>query len=160
MPIQTSPLIEVKRTARKGRGVFAIQFIPAGTEIERVPVIVIPDSEIEIRPGNTLQDYIYEWGRGTVAIALGCGSIYNHSFSPNARYDDKGRLTKVFTALRDIRPGEEITINYNGDEDDLTPVSFDVAEDEETLEFELVDASLFPGPEKQASESVPEKRNA
>ena len=35
----------------------------------------------------------------------------------NARYDDAGRQTKEYRALRDIQPGEEITINYNGAED-------------------------------------------
>jgi len=46
-----------------------------------------------------------------VALALGYRSLYNHSFRPNARYDDVGPLTKDFTALRDIQPGEEITVN-------------------------------------------------
>lgn len=130
MPIQTSPLIEVKQTSRKGRGVFALEFIPQGTVIERVPVIVVPHDEIELKPGNVLQNYIYEWGKGTVGIALGFGSIYNHSYFPNARYDDKGRMTKVFTAVRDIRPGEEITVNYNGDEDDMSPVGFTVTDED------------------------------
>jgi SET domain-containing protein len=76
-----------------------------------------------------LANYVFEWGRGTVALALGFGSIYNHSYSPNARYDDVGRLTKVYTALRDILPGEEITINYNGDENDLSPVGFEVRDE-------------------------------
>lgn len=129
MPIVSSPLVEVKNTARKGRGVFARQFIPAGTEVERVPVLVVPFDEIPVEDGFTLPNYIYEWGKGTVGIALGFGSIYNHSFNPNARYDDVGRMTKVFTSLRDIRAGEEITINYNGDENDRTPVSFSVVED-------------------------------
>ena len=46
MPIQPSSLIEVKYTARKGRGVFATAFIPAGTEFERVPVLVMPAADI------------------------------------------------------------------------------------------------------------------
>ena len=39
-----------------------------------------------------------------------------------------GRRTKVYTALRDIAPGEEITVNYNGDPSDRSPVGFDVIE--------------------------------
>ena len=61
-----------------------------------------------------------------MAVALGYGSLYNHSYQPNARYDDVGRLTKVFSALRDIEPGEEITVNYNGKPGDRGPVGFDV----------------------------------
>ena len=145
MPISTSPLIEVKQTARKGRGVFAREFIPAETVIERVPVLVLPDDDISYAKDSVLQHYVYEWGRGTICVALGCGSIYNHSFTPNARYDDVGRQTKVFTALRDISPGEEITINYNGDEDDLTPVGFDVVEDELVTADGEFEFAGFPG---------------
>ncbi|MEZ6063230.1 MAG: SET domain-containing protein [Planctomycetaceae bacterium] len=130
MPIQPSVLIEVKRTRNKGRGVFAREFIAAGTVIERVPVLVIPEEEVYEAPGNPLLlDYVFEWGKGTVGLAaLGFGSLYNHSYQPNARYDDEGRQTKVFTALRDISSGEEITINYNGHEDDASPVHFRVCE--------------------------------
>ena len=61
-----------------------------------------------------------------MALALGYGSLYNHSYNPNARYDDVGRQIKEYSALRDIQRGEEITINYNGAEDILDPVEFPV----------------------------------
>lgn len=130
MPLHASDYIEVKRISRKGRGVFARRFIPAGTVFEQVPVIVLPDEEVlESTENSVLASYVFDWGEGTVALALGFGSMYNHSYSPNARYDDRGRQTKIFTALRDIEAGEEVTINYNGHEEDLTPVSFDVIDD-------------------------------
>ena len=131
MPIQSSPLIEVKQTRTRGRGVFAREFIPDGTVIERVPVLVIPSEQVlDSLPGSVVHDYVFHWGRGTVALALGFGSIYNHSYKPNARYDDVGRMTKIFTALKDIEAGQEITVNYNGHEDDDSPLWFDVVEDE------------------------------
>ena len=127
MPLQPSDLIEVRRSLGRGRGVFARKMIPAGTIIERVPMLVFPDSEIQNDDGVTaLYHYCFEWGPGTVALALGCGSIYNHSYSPNARYDDIAQRTKTFSAIKDIQPGEEITINYNGDPDDRSPMEFDV----------------------------------
>lgn len=122
-----SDIIEVKRVKGKGRGVFARQPIRAGAVIERVPVLVIPYGEDEWDSG--LAPYYFAWGRGTVALALGYGSLYNHSYRPNARYDDIGQLTKVFTALRDIPPGEEITVNYNGDPSDRAAVAFEVVEE-------------------------------
>lgn len=129
MPIQSTDLIEVKRIPGKGRGVFARTFIPEGTVFERTPVLVIPTDEIVDGGDNpVLADYVFDWGRGTVALALGFGSLYNHSYRPNARYDDEGQLTKIFTALHDISPGDEITVNYNGHEDDTSPVGFDVME--------------------------------
>ena len=63
-----------------------------------------------------------------MALALGYGSLYNHSFRPNARYDDVGPQTKEFTAMRDIAPGEEITVNYNGEPTSRAAVWFEVLE--------------------------------
>jgi SET domain-containing protein len=129
MPLTASTLIEIKRTPGKGRGVFAREFIPAGTVFEQVPLLVIPASEI-LNYGNSgfLASYVFEYRKGKVALALGYGSLYNHSFFPNARYDDTAQQVKEFMALRDIHPGEEITINYNGAEDVMDPVEFDVVE--------------------------------
>ena len=121
-----SQLVEVKRTRSKGRGVFARCHIDEGQVIERVPVLVLPMQEVGTGHGRTaLEDYCFMWGRNTYAVALGYGSMYNHSFDPNARYDDVGQLTKEFVALRDIQPGEEITVNYNGDPDDDAPLWFE-----------------------------------
>ena len=73
-------------------------------------------------PAGTIEDYstgfgpyVFEWGEGKVALALGFGSLYNHSYRPNARYNDVGPQAKAFQALRDIAVGEEITVNYNGE---------------------------------------------
>ena len=124
-------MIEVRQTPKKGRGVFARTFIPKGTEFERVPVLVMPAGEILDDSRDTvLQHYVFDWGKNKVALALGFGSVYNHSYKPNARYDDYPRRIKGFSALRDIQPGEEITINYNGHQDDDGPVWFEVLEDE------------------------------
>jgi hypothetical protein len=129
MALRQSGAIEVRQVAGKGRGVFALVPIRKGEEIERVPVLVLPDEAIvEGAEWDGLAGYCFHWGKGTVALALGYGSLYNHSYRPNARYDDVGRRTKVFTALRDIAAGEEITINYNGDPRDGAPVGFDVVE--------------------------------
>ena len=65
----------------------------------------------------------------TNCLALGFGSLYNHSYRPNARYDDVGPQAKSFTALRDIAPGEEITVNYNGEPGRRKKVWFDLAEE-------------------------------
>jgi uncharacterized protein len=131
MPLSQSDSIEVRRVPGKGRGVFARRIIRTGEVIERAPVLVLPAAEIEdAEHWEGVTGYWFLWGRGRLAIALGYGSLYNHSYHPNARYDDIGKLTKVFTARRDIQPGEEITINYNGDPNDRSPVGFDVIEKE------------------------------
>jgi SET domain-containing protein len=131
MALMQSDAIEVKRVKGKGRGVFARRLIRKGELIEKVPMIVFPAEEFETGlSGTRLANYCFAWGRGTVALALGYGSIYNHSYRPNARYDDVGPRTKTFTALRDIKPGEEITVNYNGKPKSRAAVWFEVVEPE------------------------------
>jgi SET domain-containing protein len=123
--------IEVKQIKGKGRGVFARRSICHGETIERVPVLVLPNAESRTASGPTpMSGYCFDWGRGTVAVALGYGSLYNHSFQPNARYEDERGQIKVFVAIRDIAPGEEILVNYNGEPEDKTPVWFKVLEAE------------------------------
>jgi hypothetical protein len=77
---------------------------------------------------SSLANYCFAWGQNQVALALGYGSIYNHSYAPNARYEDVGPQTKVFKALRSIAAGEEITVNYNGKPGSRTKVWFEVIE--------------------------------
>jgi uncharacterized protein len=129
MAFTQSNAIEVKRVKGKGRGVFARRLIRRGEVIERVPMLVLTAEEFEDRwAGTSLANYCFAWGRGTMALALGYGSLYNHSYRPNARYDDVGPQTKEFTAVRDIAPGEEITVNYNGAPTSRAAVWFAVIE--------------------------------
>jgi SET domain-containing protein len=125
MALTPSPAIEVRRMGSKGRGVFARELIRKGSVIERAPVIVIPAVEIDENPYDTvLTRYCFQWGRKSVALVLGFGSLYNHSYRPNAYYRDLRSRVKEFIALRDIKPDEEITINYNGSPHDKSDVGF------------------------------------
>ena len=127
MPHTHSDLIEVKRVRGKGRGVFARESISKGSVIERVPLIELPVDDVFGGNQDTkLANYVFKWEKNTVVIALGYGSLYNHSFRPNARFYNKGHLTQVFEAVRNIEAGEEITINYNGNPKDKTEMHFDV----------------------------------
>lgn len=129
MPLLPSQLIEVKRARGKGRGVFARKGISCGTVIERVPVVTFDVQEIfnPVRRSK-LAEYVYKWGDGVVAIALGYGSLYNHSYDPNAAFHSEGPFTQVFKAIRDIEAGEEITVNYTGNVRENSRLSFDVIE--------------------------------
>ncbi len=122
-----SALIHTKKIPGKGYGVFASCSIPERTVIERVPLLVVPTSSMWLPDGDSpFVKYTFSWGKQTVALALGYGSLYNHSYNPNARYDDARGQIKVFTAICDITEGTEITINYNGDPDDSADVGFTV----------------------------------
>ena len=124
-----SELVCVKNIQGKGRGVFARCPIRKGTVIERVPVVLVPIQQIV---GGWHNPAVARFGfardRWTVAVALGYGSLYNHSYRPNARYKDGPAATMMFTAIRDIAEGAEITVNYNGNPKDKSPVGFDVIE--------------------------------
>ena len=108
--------IAVRSIPGKGRGVVAQRQFRAGETVERSPVIVLPATEAPLIRQTRLAHYYFEWGPDCqqAAIALGYGSLYNHSYTPNARYEFReSEECLEFIALRDIQPGEEITINYN-----------------------------------------------
>jgi hypothetical protein len=133
-----SDLIEIRRAADRGkggRGVYAVADIPAGTVVERVPVILIPKAQVfpgdgVPSPSPAVSWYVFDWAgmtkRDYVALALGYGSIYNHSYEPNSRYVKEPPDLLSFVALRDIAAGEEILINYNGNPGDRQAVGFEL----------------------------------
>lgn len=118
--------VDDSRLPDAGRGVFAKEEIQEGALIEQCPVVALTDPKDRDRLRKTgLVNYYFLWGdrRDHAAICLGWGSVYNHSFEPNARYEkvmEDGRMD--FYALRDIKAGEEILVNYNGASDNLTPL--------------------------------------
>ena len=95
----------------------------------------MPSEQRSSLDATVLYNYYFSWGvdGNEAALALGLGSLYNHSYSPNARYvKDFDRRKIDFVAIRNISVGEEITVNYNGDPKNLKPLWFDtVKEDDE-----------------------------
>ena len=127
MTCTQSTLIKVDEAPGKGRGVFAVVDIPKGALIERVPCIQVPEPDIYGgEHEHTLASYAFGWDDETVIIALGYGSLYNHSCHPNATYYTDAPLTQSYEALRDIKAGEEITVNYTGDPGEKGDLHFDV----------------------------------
>lgn len=96
--------------------------------IEICPAIVLSEKDLPAIHSTKLHDYYFLWGEDQqqCAIALGYGSLFNHSYQPNARYLlDYEHLTIDFYCIKKIEAGEEITVNYNGEPDEKTPVWFD-----------------------------------
>ena len=126
--------VEVRQTEGKGRGVFASRLIRKGEVIERVPLIILTAEEYGGGVDKSLlAGYVFAWGDGQYALALGYGSLYNHSYKPNAVYEDEEPQTKLYRALRIIKEGEEVTINYNGNPTSRIKMWFDVATDAKRL---------------------------
>lgn len=117
-PIPPSTKIYLGKSSiqNAGRGAFASKDIQAGEIIEICPIIEIPTSEIEFLKKTLLINYYFVWGKAEEkrAICLGFGSLYNHSYEPNATYmkylEDE---TIHFNAIKEIKKDEEITVNYN-----------------------------------------------
>jgi len=109
--------IRIAAIPGQGRGVLSRRKISKGELIERAPVIIITDKEWPHVANSILSDYAFDWGEKDehAVIALGYVSIYNHSYSPNAKLEESlDELTMDIVALKDIEVSEEITINYNG----------------------------------------------
>ncbi len=121
--------IRIKDTGKYGRGIYATRDIKAGELIEVSPVLISCKNEWAHLKKTVLFDYCFTWGENYEhsAIALGYGSLYNHSYTPNATFDNNvDNLSIDFYAIVDIKAGEEITINYNENADDKSPLWFDV----------------------------------
>ena len=114
------PHIELRKSSIHGYGVFATEDIPAGTILEEVPFIGVPD--------RVARDYVFLYPRaGTPlsetigitpehALPFGYGCIYNHADDANASWstDTKNRLFIFFT-LSDIKKDQEIRTYYGSD---------------------------------------------
>lgn len=109
---------------QKGRGILAGEDIAKGDLIERSPVMIIPAEDRSKVDPSVIFTYVFMWEndtteedlykhQGRAGIALGYTSLLNHSYAPNAdfiRHIDHNFLDII--ALRDIKGGEEITIDY------------------------------------------------
>jgi SET domain-containing protein len=122
-------MIEIKTSklsdGELNRGVFAKRDITKGELIHEAPVIPYPNEEHVHIEKTLLADYAFEYGTNHTAFVLGYGMLFNHSYQPNATYDiNFPNHTFDFYAYKDIKAGEEVLINYNGDEDDDEPLWF------------------------------------
>jgi len=109
----------VRRSSIHGRGVFAAGRIRKGSRVIEYRGERISEAEVERRYGDE-----YEYSSHTMLFWVGKNRYIdatrvgnsarwiNHSCRPNCEtVDDDGRI--FIEAVRDIRPGEEITYDYN-----------------------------------------------
>ena len=125
--MQRIPSLYVAPSPLGGRGVFTAEDITSGSIIEICPVIVLPKAQTALLDQTVLYDYYFLWGKqeDEYAIALGYGSLYNHSYTPNAEYRaDFERNDLHFYALTAVTAGSELTVNYNGNPDEERAVWF------------------------------------
>lgn len=99
----------IKKDQKKGRGVFASEKITKGELIEACHLILMDLDDVS----GALEGYVYQYTDDKAAVALGNGSLLNHSDEANSDfYFDYRKKMLLIEAVRTIHPGEEITINY------------------------------------------------
>ena len=114
---KTQMRIAVQDSPLHGLGVFACVDFAKDSVIERCFYLVIDDDDLQ--EINRLNDYLFTSPdvKSDYLCVLGCGMIYNHGTPPNAEWqiaDDDNRFIE-FTALQDIRAGDEILHDYGED---------------------------------------------
>lgn len=114
---------EVRQSPIHGSGVFALREIAENERIIEYTGEIIPWSVAEERyavAGTAGHTFFFDRGDGTV-IDGGAGGnearFVNHSCDPNCEpFEEGGRV--VFYAIRTIRPGDELSIDYKLQVDD------------------------------------------
>lgn len=98
----------------KGRGLFATASIPPGTLLHVAPCILVVEDEYNQHMRHTiLEHYLFNCGKDKL-LALGHGSLFNHSRRPNVDYrvDGEQQCIRYISGHRIIEPGEELCIFY------------------------------------------------
>lgn len=112
------PSLFIGHSEGRGRGVFTGEDIHKDDIIEICPIIVIPKKDVKKIHLTILHDYyfIHPNIEGAIYIPLGYGCIYNHSSNENTEvvFDTESNQMQIH-CLKNIKAGEEILINYNGD---------------------------------------------
>jgi len=112
------PSLYIAPSEKRGNGVFSAADIQEDDLIEICPILIIPKEQVEIIHSTILHDYyfIHPVQEGAIYIALGYGSMYNHQNPPNAEvvFDEDANQMQIH-CTNNIKAGEEIFINYNGD---------------------------------------------
>lgn len=110
--IPLSPVYAAETGTPLGRGVFASRDLNSGEIVEVAPVVLL-DLKTQPFPA-AIRRLAFNWSKTHVVLALGFGSLYNHSDQPNLVFKrDIETLTITFSTLREIQPGEQLTISYD-----------------------------------------------
>lgn len=123
------PVLYIAPTENRGRGVYTAEDIEEGVVVEVSPVVVMSLEERKLLDQTLLHDYIFEWGeaKDQCCMAMGYVPVYNHSYESNCEYGmDYDQQQISITTVRQVRAGEELLVNYNGDWNDSTPLWFEV----------------------------------
>lgn len=105
----------IKPSPVAGIGLFATEFIPKGSIVwtykKKLDALFTKAEVSTFSPPSQEQFYNYAYFDKVYGKYLLCGDdgrFFNHSLIPNCDDSEEG----VTIALRDIQPGEELTVDY------------------------------------------------
>lgn len=106
-----------------GRGLVATQDIRQNTVIHIADLLELNKKDSKLVQKTKLTNYVYDLGYGKSAIALGFGSLFNHSENENVDFklvkikskNSPTRTVIVYTTNRLIQEGDQLFINYGYD---------------------------------------------
>lgn len=103
--------LTVRRSPVHRWGVFATKDIAQYEVLEEAPYFAVPTKQVQLVP--ECDRYTYWLSDDELLLGMGYAGLYNHSSSPNAEYqvDYVNELIRHY-AIKDIKEGEEITIDY------------------------------------------------
>lgn len=92
-----------------GRGVFANKNFEIGETIELAPYIEDDTANFK----GVIRDYIFSknGSKEKSVVAFGFGSMYNHSDTPNSRWEVTNEHVKI-QCIKPIKKDEEVFITY------------------------------------------------
>ncbi len=122
---QRSQLCVIRSSEIHAAGVFATRLIRKGTRILEYDGPRLPKSDADLLYKEREDTYLFGIGDGDVVIdGHSMAMFLNHSCAPNCETEEDHEERVWIMALRDIKPGEELTYDYflyDGEENDPAP---------------------------------------
>lgn len=118
--------VKVTVSEKYGREITANKFIYQNDTIMVCELLILSANDTKVINQTDLQYYTFKYNSEQDCLVLGLGEIFNHSDTPNAKYElgyvtsltaegYKARQVMKFIATKDIGRDEQIFIDYNLD---------------------------------------------
>jgi len=114
--------LEIRDVPTMGLGVFTTKYVSRGEVLEECKLLTLPVNEGDMS-STILMDYRFNYPAGanpfkSMVVALGYGSLYNHSNSPNVIWENHPNRSDIFIyrAITDIPPNKQCFVYYGNDE--------------------------------------------
>ena len=118
--LPSAPLQNSSGSVDGGRGLFAARDLSPRELLHEAPCIRVPRTQYdEFCKHTVFEEYLFNAPDGSRLLALGLGSIFNHSRRPNVDYrlgSADENVIRFFVGHRAIPAGEELCIYYGPDD--------------------------------------------